>query len=126
MMKKMIANGEAFILETVLAKEEKIQFLSDCKDMGYNITGIFVGTDNPFINIERVKCRVKQGSYNVPDDKVVDRYNKCMKNLKRFYALVDEMLIYDNSGNKPKLIAYKFGNEHCFVKEPPKWLQEYL
>ena len=56
----------------------------------------------------KVKTRVKEGGYNIETEVIRRRYSSGIKNLFSIYlSVVDEVLIYDNSGGKPELIAEK-------------------
>jgi predicted ABC-type ATPase len=63
---------------------------------------------NVDLAIERVKTRVQEGGHNIEKDVIKRRYVNGIKNLFDIYlAIVNEVLIYDNSEGKPELIAEK-------------------
>jgi predicted ABC-type ATPase len=54
---------------------------------------------------ERVAERVEHGGHDIPDDAIIRRYPRTIKNLFELYApLCDELFLYDNSDSEPKLI----------------------
>lgn len=58
--------------------------------------------------IERVKTRVLEGGHNIETEVIRRRYKNGIKNLFEIYlSIVDEVMIFDNSGGKPELIAEK-------------------
>lgn len=58
--------------------------------------------------IERVKNRVLEGGHNIEPSIIRRRYKNGIKNLFDIYFhIVDELIIFDNSGGKPELIAEK-------------------
>ena len=52
--------------------------------------------------VHRVKLRVSEGDYNVPEDVIKRRYHKGWNNFYNVYKhCVDAWVIFDNSGEKP-------------------------
>ena len=63
---------------------------------------------NVDLAIERVKTRVLEGGHNIETEVIRRRYKNGIKNLFEIYlSIVDEVMIFDNSGGKPELIAEK-------------------
>ena len=63
---------------------------------------------NVDLAIERVKTRVSEGGHNIENEVIRRRYKNGIKNLFEIYiSIVDEVMIFDNSGGKPELIAEK-------------------
>lgn len=110
-----------FIIEMVIAKNEKIQFLRKCKEIGYGIKGIYVGTESEVINIERARRRCIEGGYSVPATKIIDRYHKNLNNLNQLIQLSDELFVINNSLDRAELIAYKFLDNYWECEKIPKW-----
>ena len=52
------------------------------------------------INVLRVKSRVEAGGHDVPEDKIVTRYDRALNLVKELVKLWDVCHIYDNSGNR--------------------------
>ena len=102
---RYLAESRSFSLETVFSSEEKLEFVRAAVKAGFFIRLIFIGTDDPSINISRVAQRVRQGGHDVPTRKIVERYPKSIANLGRALPLVDRGYVYDNSvdGDRPKL-----------------------
>ncbi len=93
----LIKAGDSFTFETVLSTRGKIDFLLRAKEIGYKITTIYIITPDYNINIKRVEARVKDGGHDVPTDKLISRYNRCMTLIKDVIEISDEVKIYDNS-----------------------------
>src|SRR5712671_2465113 len=60
-----------FSYETVFSHPSKLGELEAARATGFEITLLFVGIDNPDINVERVRTRVQLGGHDVPEDRVV-------------------------------------------------------
>jgi len=121
-----VAKGNSFSFETVLSKREKLDFICYAKSKGYFVHVIYVSTGDSKINIERVKMRVIQGGHDVPIDKIVSRYNRCMRLMLEVIHEAHHAVIYDNSGSQPDFIAEKI-NDVCYIKKnSPKWFERYI
>ena len=57
------------------------------------------------INVKRIKARVKAGGHDVPEEKVVKRYEKSLRNLSKLIRIADHTRVIDNSEEKPHLIC---------------------
>nr|WP_092074055.1 zeta toxin family protein [Dendrosporobacter quercicolus]NSL47786.1 zeta toxin family protein [Dendrosporobacter quercicolus DSM 1736]SDM76348.1 Predicted ABC-type ATPase [Dendrosporobacter quercicolus] len=102
-----IRQGQSFAMETVMSTDAKIALLKAAKAAGYVIYFLFVTTQDPMINVERVRNRVLKGGHDVPADKIRSRYHRTMARLAEATRIVDVARIYDNSGEGPVLIAEK-------------------
>lgn len=94
---ELVKAGVSFGFETVGSHPSKVELLQHAKELGYRVALLFVATESPEINIERIKHRVLQGGHNVPDDKVRARYVRTLKLLPEYFALADTASVWDNS-----------------------------
>ena len=125
-MQKQILTGKSFIVESVFTKKEKIDLLKSAIKQGYKLNGIYVGTFSPDINAERIDKRMQEGSYAIPKEKTIDRYNKSLENLKTVFEISDTFMLFDNSCDKPYLKIYKDAR-HVYIAETlPVWINNYL
>jgi predicted ABC-type ATPase len=56
-----------------------------------------VATDDPEINISRVRNRVGLGGHSVPEDKIASRYDRSLDLLLRAIRYTNRAYIFDNS-----------------------------
>ncbi|MCH5260423.1 MAG: zeta toxin family protein [Lachnospiraceae bacterium] len=112
-----------FCFETVLSTERNIKLLQKARQRGYFIRCYYILTADPMINVLRVKSRVEAGGHDVPEDKVVTRYDKALILVKELVKLCDVCHIYDNSGNKPFRI-FKKRKEQIYYDECSDWYLE--
>ena len=97
-----------FAFETTLATKSYKSKVILAQKKNYTVTLLFFWLQNVDLAIERVKTRVKEGGHNIETEVIRRRYSSGIKNLFSIYlSVVDEVLIYDNSGGKPELIAEK-------------------
>jgi predicted ABC-type ATPase len=101
---ELIAAKQPFAFETVLSHPSKLALLDKAKEAGYDITLIFVGTQDPAINLQRVEQRARAGGHDVPPDKTVSRWHRSMELLPAAVERAGASLIYDNSGAAPNLV----------------------
>ncbi|MCY3792687.1 MAG: zeta toxin family protein [Gemmatimonadetes bacterium] len=94
---KCLAERRSLAFETVFSTEEKIQFISQAKQVGYFVRFFFIGTDTPQINAARIAKRVALGGHDVPTRKSVERFYRSAGNLVHALRLVDRGYVYDNS-----------------------------
>ena len=57
---------------------DKLEFLRKAQLKGYRTYLYYVATDDPDINISRVRNRVQLGGHSVPEDKIVNRYYRSL------------------------------------------------
>lgn len=114
-----LKKGQSFTFETVLSTNRNLDLLKRAKANGYFIRCIYVLTSNPDINVLRVEAREASGGHGVPEEKIRDRYEKCMGLLPEIQKICDIMHIYDNTVS-PFRIYKKRKNEH-FIWENEFW-----
>ena len=125
----LLQQGLTFTFETVMSHPSKIDILKKAKALGYRTYLYFIATEDPEINVSRVKYRVSQGGHDVPADKIRARYVRTMENLFDAILNSDRAYIWDNSGGQ---------NDESFVAEAengaltimcdqlPDWFQTYV
>ena len=61
-----------------MSHRSKIDILVQAQQAGYRTYLYFVATDDPTINISRVRNRVALSGHDVPADKIVTRYYRSL------------------------------------------------
>ena len=93
----MLETTEDFTFETVLSTDRNLKLLKKAKEKGYFLRCIYVLTDDPEINIARVRMRESMGGHGVPEEKIKSRYQKALKLIPELIKLCDIVHIYDNT-----------------------------
>lgn len=107
-LNELLEINQNFAFETTLATKSYKSKVVYAQSKNYNVTLLFFWLQNVDLAIERVKTRVQEGGHNIEKDVIKRRYVNGIKNLFDIYlAIVNEVLIYDNSEGKPELIAEK-------------------
>ena len=119
--------GISFTMETVFSHPAKLQFLSQACDLGYRIYLYFVVTDSPELNVMRVKQRVDVGGHDVPREKIIERYFRCLDNFYDSLQYAYRAFFWDNSTCEMKFFA-ELKPDHCMdiVGETPTWFENYI
>jgi predicted ABC-type ATPase len=94
---KLLALKVSFTLETVMSFPDKVALLKQAQQSGYRTYLYYIATEDPEINISRVRNRVKQGGHSVPEDKIVSRYGRSLNLLMDAIAHTNRAYIFDNS-----------------------------
>lgn len=102
---ELLAQGTTFTFETVMSSPDKIGFMQNARAQGYRTYLYFVATNDPAINVERVRLRVLQGGHDVPEDKVRSRYRRSIGLLDEACNATNRAYIFDNSAEAHRLIA---------------------
>lgn len=104
-IERHVSIWESFAFETTLSGKTYARMISQWRRKGYKIKLVFLYLPDVTTAIERVKNRVRQGGHNVPEQTIRRRYEKGWHNFQHLYKqLVDAWVLYDNSGEKPRLI----------------------
>ena len=94
---KLLDQKISFSFETVMSHPGKLDILRTARKCGYRTYLYYVATDDPNINISRVKNRVARGGHSVPEDKIIERYHRSIAQLADAISLTDRAYIFDNS-----------------------------
>jgi predicted ABC-type ATPase len=124
-----------FSIETVFSHPSKIDFMSKAEELGYKVYLYFVATEDPSINIYRVKeVRVKENGHDVPEDKIRSRYKRCLDLLFASSQHVYRAYYFDNSaeGNEFTMFAnFKLNKQRQKqweikdLSKVPNWFRSY-
>ncbi len=93
---KYLKMDEDFTFESVLSTPRNYEVMRKAKDMGKRVVCIYVLTNNPDINVARVKKRNRNGN-DVPEEKVRIRYKRAMKLFPQLFEVCSELYVFDNS-----------------------------
>lgn len=123
----LIYQNKTFSFETVMSHPSKIDEISNVVNLGYTAYLYFICTDSPEVNVSRVHNRVEKGGHEVPEDKIIDRYYRTLKNLHLALPYCYRAYLFDNSGKEQILIAelYK-GAMEIKTDKLPNWFIKFV
>ena len=86
-------------------------------------------TNDPQINLSRIKARVERGGHDVPSDKIISRYEKSMTLMLPVFEEAQRAIVYDNSKFYPIPVFTKGSMEgyaclNGYINHV--WVQNYL
>jgi predicted ABC-type ATPase len=111
-----------FALETTLATRSYASLIRKAQSRGYNVTLLYFWLNSPEVAIERVAKRVAEGGHNIPEETIIRRYYRGIRNFFSIYkSICDRWVVIDNMGLRPIVIAkgnFRFEN---FVFDQKAW-----
>ena len=124
---ELIQNKTSFAFETVMSHPSKLALLENARKAGFETTLFFISTDDPKLNVERVRDRVADGGHDVPEGKIIKRYERTHNYLPSAIELAHRTYIFDNTTEQPVLYSVLIDGNIDFNKElPPLWIEEQL
>lgn len=124
--RELLDESRTFTFETVMSSRDKIEFMKLARERGYRVYLYFVATDDPAINVDRVRRRVKQGGHPVPAKKIRERYGRSIGALADACATAHRAYVFDNSGRQHKLLVQVDDGQEMTVEAAtlPRWFTE--
>jgi predicted ABC-type ATPase len=95
--RKLLERKATFTFETVMSHPGKVELLEEAQRAGYRTYLYYVATDDPEINVSRVRNRVGLGGHPVPEEKIVSRYHRSLGLLMEAIKYTNRAYIFDNS-----------------------------
>jgi len=86
-----------FGFKTDFSHGSNVAFLRALKELGYQTHLYFFCTEDPEINVTRVRSRVARGGHHVDDTTVRERYYRSLGMLALSLRDVDRVVLFDNS-----------------------------
>lgn len=124
--RELLRQRRTFTFETVMSSADKIDFMKEARERGYRVYLYFVATDDPAINVDRVRRRVRQGGHPVPAKKVHERYVRSIGLLARAADAAHRAYVFDNSGSRHKLLVQVIDGQALEIEAAtlPRWFVE--
>jgi predicted ABC-type ATPase len=119
---ELMRQRQSLAFETVMSHPSKLALLEQAKLLGYQVILVFVGTNNPQINVERVALRVQQGGHDVLTDKIIARYHRTLQLLPRAVELANTVYIFDNTQTAELILQVVDGLQNI-RQAIPKWIE---
>ena len=125
---KLIECSKSFTFETVMSFPDKIELLRKAQSRGYRTYLYYVATENPDINISRVRYRVSRGGHSVPEDKIVTRFHRSLDLLMQAVQSTHRAYIFDNSAHEHIWLAEITNGNSLEMKtdQIPAWFKKSL
>lgn len=118
----------SFSFETVFSHPAKIDILRRAQAAGFKTYMYFVATENPVINVNRIKERVALGGHDVPEEKTRSRYLRCMEQVRYALPYLNRAYFFDNSMEQSLYLA-EYESEVGFTLHSellPSWFRRFV
>ncbi len=89
--------GRSFSFETVMSFPDKVALLAEARRRGFRTYLYYIATEDPEINVQRVRNRVADGGHGVPEPKIVERYHRSLGQLAAAIRHADRAYLFDTS-----------------------------
>ena len=88
----------------------------------------FIATETPNVNVKRIQQRVKEGGHDVPEDKTISRYRRCLEQVKFALPYLNRAYFFDNTSDHPIYFAeYESGKGlRLHSKLVPVWFNHFV
>lgn len=96
---KLLETATSFTFETVMSSDDKVEFLKKAQQCGFRTYLYYITTEDPIINISRVKNCVEMGGHSVPEEKIIERHQRSLNLLFDAVRYTNRAYIFDNSGD---------------------------
>jgi predicted ABC-type ATPase len=127
---ELLAAGKSFVSETVFSHESKLALMAQAQEKGFVVLLLVVCMDDPKRLLKRVSQRVSEGGHDVPAERILARYPRTLRNLRKAVRLADAALLHDSETVLPgahRLIAACEKQNTQVLYEPlPVWAKRVL
>lgn len=122
-----VNRGRSLTVETVFSHASKLDLLKYAQECEYRNYLYFIATSSPDLNVARVQQRAALGGHDVPQTKIRERYQRCLKYCPQALEYVYRAYFWDNSGKVMQLFA-ELKPDHCLEvdKKHPQWFDDYV
>jgi predicted ABC-type ATPase len=102
-------------VETVLSTDKYMRRFRRAKELGFRVVLIFIYLREAMLHVGRVRYRTRMGGHDVPEDKIIARFERSIANFSTFARESDVAYVFDNSfiggpDGGPRLAAEKFAD----------------
>lgn len=125
---KLMQFSKSFTFETVMSFPDKVELLKKAQSRGYRTYLYYVATENPEINVSRVRYRVSLGGHPVPEEKIASRYKRSLELLCQAVRATNRAYIFDNSTHEHVWLA-EITDGHTLemrTDQMPAWFKQAL
>lgn len=128
---QLVEEDESFVFETVFSDPvgDKLKFLKETANAGYSVVLCFIGIAGPEVSEERVAMRVSQGGHDVPAEKLVSRFPRTLRNLKKAIRELPHVWVFDNDDLRTpfrQIAVFEKGQPRILAKPLPEWFNALL
>ena len=126
----LLAQGISFVTETAFSHRSRVALVAQARALGFEVVLYAMALDEPRRLLQRVSQRVREGGHTVPTHKVLERYARCLDNLRQAVFIVDLAFMIDSADaheGGPRLVASVVARQmqlHTVLR--PRWVEKVL
>jgi predicted ABC-type ATPase len=112
-----------------MSHPSKVESIRRANNCGYRTYLYFVATEDPEINVARIRERVSRGGHDVPEAKTRSRYVRSLENLYDAIKMANRAYIFDNSyspGEHFLIAQVESGLLTVVAPTVPAWFKHYV
>ncbi len=102
---KLIEGSKSFTFETLMSSTDKVKLLQMAHSRGYQTYLYYIATEDPAINISRVRYRDRVKNRSASEDTIISSYQRSLDLLKKAISFTNYAYIFDNSTLEPTWLA---------------------
>jgi predicted ABC-type ATPase len=123
--RKALDSSKSFTFETVMSAPDKVELLRQAQGQAFRTYLYYVATDDPSINVQRVRNRVSQGGHDVLEEKIVSRYHRSLGLLLEAIRHTHRAFFFDTSKTQSWYFAEITGGTLLDLKSEamPNWFR---
>lgn len=106
-----------------------IGVIRDARAAGFDVKVIYLGTEDPNLNIGRILIRLSNGGALAPLGRVANDFEQGVKQLRKISPQVDDLMLFDNTphGRGVRLVAhFQNGKLASMARAVPQWARAVL
>jgi predicted ABC-type ATPase len=120
----LLQRRRSFVSESTFSHESKLALVHEARTAGFRVVMFHVSVEQARLSVARVAQRVTEGGHDVPEAKILERFERNQPLIRSAVLMADQAYVYDNSrlNVAPKrCIAFRNG-EVVDVSDPvPQW-----
>jgi predicted ABC-type ATPase len=127
---KLLREGRSMVTETAFSHASRVALIAQARSLGFEVVLYAMALDEPRRLLQRVSQRMREGGHGVPSHKVLERYTRCLENLRHGIFMADLALVIDATeahDGGPHLIASVMkGHMQLHTATRPRWVDKVL
>lgn len=101
---RLLSEKASFAIDTTFSGNRELALIQRAADAGYKTNLIYVGIASVGLCLARIRERVDSGGHDVPGADIARRFGRSLKNLALSFDLADRIFVFDNTGEKRRLL----------------------
>jgi predicted ABC-type ATPase len=126
----LLKQGQSFASETTFSHPSRVALIAQARSMGFEVVLYVLALDEPRRLLQRVSKRTRDGGPPIPSHKVLERYARCLYNLRQAVFMADLAFLFDavdTQAGGPRLIASLAAGQMQLLTVPrPRWVEKML